>query len=63
MKNIQIHSLEGEMLFSEEGAQRLATIVNSSASCVIVFSSDIEKILDIKNLVKYAKEHLSLIHI
>jgi aspartokinase/homoserine dehydrogenase 1 len=57
MKEIQIHSLEGEMLFCEEGSQRLADIANSSSSCVIVLSSDTEKFLDIKNLIKYAKSH------
>jgi aspartokinase/homoserine dehydrogenase 1 len=57
MKEIQIHSLEGEMLFCAEGCQRLATIANTNSSCVIVLSSDKEKFIDIKNLIKYAKEH------
>ncbi len=57
MKEILIHSLEGEMLFCAESCHRLAMIANTNSSCVIVLSSDKEKFLDIKNLIKCAKEH------
>lgn len=56
MSNIRIHSLEGQMIFSEEGSQKLIKLL-SSEKMILVFSSDKEKLLDTEVLIKNAKEH------
>ncbi|MBK5201239.1 MAG: bifunctional aspartate kinase/homoserine dehydrogenase I [Spirochaetaceae bacterium] len=58
MKNSQIHSVEGEMLFKDEGCSNLLQLVKSApSSIVIVFSSDKEKFLDTKSLFEAARTH------
>lgn len=57
MKEVQIHSLEGEMLFYQEGCERLYEVVKSSVSSVLVISSDKDKFLDTKSLIESAKAH------
>lgn len=58
MKDAQIHSLEGEMLFKDEGCNNLLQLVKTnSSSTVIVFSSDKEKFLDTESLFESARLH------
>jgi aspartokinase/homoserine dehydrogenase 1 len=58
MKKSQIHSLEGKMLFKEDGCKNLLKLVKASpSSTVIVFSSDKEKLLDAKGLFEAARTH------
>ena len=58
MKKSHIHSLEGKMLFKEDGCKNLLKLVKASpSSTIIVFSSDKEKLLDAKGLFEAARTH------